>query len=82
MVKPHLKKKYHNLCHISMSISTKLFNDDVTKDIKIVTRVCLLQKRIIPLITNLIEVEVYLEELFSGGMRGVNRYHPYPQNMQ
>ncbi|MCG8113303.1 MAG: hypothetical protein N0E59_21335 [Candidatus Thiodiazotropha taylori] len=34
MIKPHLKKKYQNLCHVSMPISTKLFGDDVTKDVK------------------------------------------------
>ena len=34
MIKPHLKKKYHNLCHISMPISNKLFGDDVSKEVK------------------------------------------------
>ena len=44
-------------------------------------QVCLLQKRIIPFITSLIEVGVFRGN-FSRGMRGVNRYQPYPQNMQ
>ena len=34
MIKPHLKKKYHNLCHISMPTSNKLFGDDVSKEVK------------------------------------------------
>ena len=34
MIKPHLKKKYQNLCHISMPVSSKLFGDDITKDVK------------------------------------------------
>ena len=32
MIKPHLKKKYHNLCHISMPISN--IGDDVSKEVK------------------------------------------------
>ena len=45
MIKPHLKKKYHNLCNISMPISTKLFGDDVTKDIKNCDTGCVCCKR-------------------------------------
>ena len=34
MICPVLKKKYHSLCNISMPITTQLFGDDVSKDIK------------------------------------------------
>lgn len=34
MIKPHLKKEYQNLCHVSFPISTKLFGDDVAKNVK------------------------------------------------
>lgn len=34
MIRPNLKKKYHSLCNISTPISTKLFGNDVAKDIK------------------------------------------------
>jgi hypothetical protein len=32
--RPHLKKKYANLCHVNVPITTKLFGDDITKEIK------------------------------------------------
>ena len=34
MIRPNLKKKYFNLCNINMPITTKLFGDDVARDIK------------------------------------------------
>ncbi|MCG8046745.1 MAG: hypothetical protein N0E48_14100 [Candidatus Thiodiazotropha endolucinida] len=34
MIRPHLKKKYANLCNINTPISTFLFGDDVQKEIK------------------------------------------------
>ena len=34
MIRPHLKKKYSNLCNINMPITTNLFGDDITRDIK------------------------------------------------
>ena len=34
LIRPTLKKKYQGLCNISMPITTKLFGDDVSKDIK------------------------------------------------
>ena len=33
-IRPHLKKKYHSLCNISMPITTFLFGDDIAKEIK------------------------------------------------
>lgn len=34
LIRPQLKKKYHSLCNINMPITTKLFGDDVLKDVK------------------------------------------------
>lgn len=34
LIRPQLKKKYHSLCNINMPITTKLFGDDVQKDVK------------------------------------------------
>lgn len=34
MIRPNLKKKYQSLCNIATPISTKLFGDEITKDIK------------------------------------------------
>ena len=34
MIRPTLKKKYHSLCNISMPITSNLFGDEVSKDIK------------------------------------------------
>ncbi|KAH3781532.1 hypothetical protein DPMN_159363 [Dreissena polymorpha] len=34
MIRPCLKKKYWGLCQVSMPITTKLFRDDITKEIK------------------------------------------------
>jgi hypothetical protein len=33
-IRPQLKRKYHSLCNASMPITTELFGDDVSKDIK------------------------------------------------
>ena len=33
-IRPNLKKKYHSLCNISMPITTQLFGDDISKEIK------------------------------------------------
>ena len=56
MIKPHLKKKYHNLCHISMPISN--IGDDVSKEVKIVILASLSPKMVtIITIIDLIEVE-------------------------
>lgn len=33
-IRPHLKKKYFGLCNFSMPITSKLFGDDVAKEIK------------------------------------------------
>ena len=34
LIRPNLKKKYSGLCNISTPVTTKLFGDDVSKDIK------------------------------------------------
>ncbi|XP_060581765.1 uncharacterized protein LOC132738302 [Ruditapes philippinarum] len=34
LIRPYLKKKYSSLCSISMPITTKLFGDDVSKEVK------------------------------------------------
>lgn len=34
LIRPNLKKKYFGLCNISTPVTTKLFGDDVSKDIK------------------------------------------------
>lgn len=34
MIRPVMKKKYHSLCNVSMPVTTKLFGEDVSKDIK------------------------------------------------
>lgn len=34
LIRPQLKKKYQSLCNINMPITTKLFGDDVQKDVK------------------------------------------------
>ena len=33
-IRPSLKKKYFNLCNLTMPVTSKLFGDDVTKEIK------------------------------------------------
>jgi len=33
-IRPNLKKKYSNICHVSTPITSKLFGDDVAKEIK------------------------------------------------
>ncbi|XP_053402373.1 uncharacterized protein LOC123549154 [Mercenaria mercenaria] len=34
MIRPALKRKYAALCHMSMPITTKLFGDDISKEVK------------------------------------------------
>lgn len=34
LIRPYLKKKYSSLCSISMPITTKLFGDDISKEVK------------------------------------------------
>ena len=34
LIRPTLKKKYHSLCNVSMPITTNLFGDEISKDIK------------------------------------------------
>ena len=82
MIKPHLKKKYHNLCHISMPISAKLFGDDVTKDIKNSDTGVSIAKENYPTYYKPYRGLPVFRGNFPRGMRGVNRYQPYPQNMQ
>jgi len=33
-IRPHLNRKYASICNVSMPITTKLFGDDVSKDLK------------------------------------------------
>lgn len=85
MIKPHLKKKYQNLCHVSMPISTKLFGDDVTKDVKNCDTGVSLAKDSYPGFYGYNKPfrarGGYSRGVYSRGSRGGFRYQPYPQNM-
>lgn len=85
MIKPHLKKKYQNLCHISMPISTKLFGDDVAKDVKNCDTGVSIAKENYPGYQYGYNKPYRGRGAFRGfsrGMRGGYRYQPYPQSMQ
>ena len=83
MIKPHLKKKYQNLCHISMPISSKLFGDDITKDVKNCdTGISIAKENYQNFYNRPYRGRGTFRDSFSRGMRGYNRYQPYPQNFQ
>lgn len=83
MIKPHLKKKYQNLCHISMPVSTKLFGDDITKDVKNCDTGISIAKENYPAYYNRpYRGRGAFRAGYSRGMRSNYRYQPYPQNMQ
>lgn len=63
MIRPNLKKKYHSLCNISTPISTKLFGNDVAKDIKNCDSVSSIGKE---------QSYMYRQQGFRG--RGASRY--------
>lgn len=98
MIRPNLKKKYQSLCNISTPISTKLFGDDIAKDIKNCDSMAFLGRDQAFQSSRMhsfrgraggrVSRRPYYGNSYGGysqtgyGMHGGGRYQPYPQPYQ
>lgn len=77
LIRPSLKKKYKNLCNQSTPVSSKLFGDDIAKEIKNCEAVSSIA---LSRFEN--EARPFRGRSMYRGSRGRGRFHPYNRSYQ